>query len=58
MTYGVLLMRELLADSWDIQALVSTAVSSLPHFFSLYNSTYFNPLCMHAIAITCGNSRP
>ena len=45
MTYGVRLMHELLADSSDIQALVSTAVSSLPHFSSLCNN-FFNPLCM------------
>jgi len=29
MTFGVLLMHVLLADSWDIQALVSPAVCSL-----------------------------
>jgi len=36
MTFGVLLMQELLADSWDIQALVSPNIRSLPHFSSLH----------------------
>jgi len=35
MTFGVLSMRELLADSWDIQAPVSSNICSLSHFPSL-----------------------
>ena len=40
-------MHELLADNWDIQALVSSAVCSLPYFsspciFTINNNTYFN----------------
>ena len=61
MTFGVLLMHVLLADNWDIQALVSSAVCSLyfssPCTFTINNNTYFNPT-VHAYDITCGNSRP